>query len=66
MVAQSNSFLTLFICLQCNNKDFAGGNVSRDVLYDPGGRVDFISTVFSRFLSSIPSAIEKILEAINV
>ena len=45
----SNSFLTLLICLQCNDKDFAGGDVSRDVLYDPGGKVDLINVVFSRY-----------------
>ena len=62
----SNSFLTLLICLQCSDNDFGGGDVSRDVLYDPGGKVDLISVVFSRCLSAIPSAIKKILEAINV
>ena len=62
----SNLFLTLLICLQCSDNDFGGGDVSRDVLYDPGGKVELISVVFSRCLSSIPSAIKKILEAINV
>ena len=28
----SNSFLTLLICLQCNDKIFGGDDVSRDVL----------------------------------
>ena len=36
------------------------------VLYDPGGKVGLISIVFSGCLSGIPSAIKKILEAINV
>ena len=62
----SNSFLTLLICLQCSNNDFGGGDVSRNVLYEPGGKVDLISVVFSRCLSSIPSAIKKILETINM
>ena len=44
----SNSFLTLLICLQCSDNDFGGGDVSRDVLYEPGGRVNLISIVFSR------------------
>ena len=62
----SNSFLTLLICLQCSDKSFGGGDVSRDVLYEPGGKVDLISVVFSRCLSVIPSAIKKVLEAMNV
>ena len=44
----SNSFLTLLICLQCSDNDFGGGDVSRDVLYEPGGKVNLISIVFSR------------------
>ena len=43
----SNSFLTLLICLQYSDNDFGGGDVSRDVLYEPGGRVDLTSIVFS-------------------
>ena len=62
----SNSFLTLLICLKCSDKDFGGGDVSRDVLYEPGGKVDLISAGFSRCLSDIQSTIKKILEAINV
>ena len=42
----SSSFLTLPICLQCSGNDFGGGDVSRDVLYEPVGRVDLISVVF--------------------
>ena len=44
----SNLFLTLLICLRCSHNDFGGDEVSRDVLYEPGGRVDLISAVFSR------------------
>ena len=64
-VCPFNSLLTLLICLQCCDKDFPG-DISRDVLYDPGVKVDLISIVFSRCLSSIPSALKKMLEAINV
>ena len=44
----SNSFLTLLICLQCRDNDFGGGDVSRDVFYEPGDKVDLIRVVFSR------------------
>ena len=44
----SNSFLTLLICLQCSDNDFGGGDVSRDVFYEAGAKVDLISKVFSR------------------
>ena len=44
----SNSFLTLLIYLQCSDNEFGGGDVSVDVLYDPGGKVALISIVFSR------------------
>ena len=43
----SNSFLTLLIYLQGSGDDIGGGDVSRDVLYEPGGSLDLISTVFS-------------------
>ena len=42
-----NLLLTLGICLHCSDNDFGGGCVSRDVLYEPGGRVDLISVVLS-------------------
>ena len=42
------SFLTLLISLQCSNNDFGGGNVSKDVLYGPGGRINLLRVVFSR------------------
>ena len=45
---QSTLFLTLLICLQCSDNDFWEGDVSRDVLYESGGKVDMISVVFSR------------------
>ena len=38
----SNSFLTLVICLQCSDNNFGGGDVSSNVLYVPGCRVDLI------------------------
>ena len=62
----SNSFLTLLICLQCSDNDIGGGDVSRDVLFEPGGKVDLISAVFSRYLSCIRSAIKTVLSAMNV
>ena len=43
----SNSFLTLLICLQCSDNDIEEDDVSRDVLYEPGGKADLISIVFS-------------------
>ena len=61
----SNSFLTLLICLQCSDNDLGGGNVSRDVLYEPGGKVDMITVVFSRYLSCMPSKIKIVLEEMN-
>ena len=36
----ANLFLTLLICLQYSDNNFGGGDVSRDVLYDPEGKVD--------------------------
>ena len=59
-------FLTLLICLQCNDKIVGGRDVSGHVLYEPGGNVDLMSIVFSRYLSCIPSAIKIVLEAMNV
>ena len=44
----SSWFLALLIYLQCNDNDLGGGDVLRDVLYEPGGKVDLISIVFSR------------------
>ena len=62
----SSSFLTLLICLQRSDNDTGGGDVSRIILYEPGGKVDLISVVFSRYLSCIPIAIKILLEAMNV
>ena len=62
----SNLFLTLLICLQCSDNDIGGGDVSRDVLYEPGGKVDLMSVVFSRDLSCMPSAIKIVLSVMNV
>ena len=53
MVAPSNSFLALLNCLQFSDNDFGGGDVSRDVLYEPGGKVNLISIVFSRSLLGV-------------
>ena len=39
-VCPSDSFLTSLICLQCSGNGIGGGDVSRDVLYEPGGKVD--------------------------
>ena len=47
-VCISTSFLTLFICLQYGDNNFEGGDVSRNVLYAPRGRVDLLIVVFSR------------------
>ena len=62
----SNLFLTLLICLQCSGNDIGVGDVSRDVLYEPGGKVDLIGVVFSRYLSCMPGAIKIVLSAMNV
>ena len=43
----SNSFLTFLVCLPYSDNGFGGGDVSRDVLYELGGKVDLISIVFS-------------------
>ena len=45
---QSSSFLALLICFQCRDNDLGRGDVSRDVLYEAGGKVDLISIVVSR------------------
>ena len=42
----SNSFLTLMFCLQRSDKDLGGGNVSRDALYEPVGKVDLTRAIF--------------------
>ena len=46
----SNSFLTSLIFLQCSDNDIGGGDASRDVLYEPGGKVDLVSLVFKIFV----------------
>ena len=57
--------LTRFwLWLQCSDSDLRGG--SRDVLYEPGGKVDLISAVFSRYLSGMPNTIKIVLSAKNV
>ena len=42
----SSSLLTFLICLQCNDNNIGGGDISRDVLYEPGVKADLISVVF--------------------
>ena len=42
----SNLFLTLLIFLKYSDNDFGSGDVSRDALYEAGGRVDLIRVVF--------------------
>ena len=44
----SSLYLTLLICLQCSDNDIGEGDVSRNVLYEPRGKVDLINVVFSR------------------
>ena len=44
----SSSFLPLLICLQCSGNGFGVGDASKDVFYEPGGKGDLISVVFSR------------------
>ena len=44
----SNSLLILLICLQGSDNDIGGGDVSRDVLYEPGNSLGMISIVFAR------------------
>ena len=44
----SNSFLTLLICLKCSDNDTGGGDISRDILYEPGNSLHLIRVVFSR------------------
>ena len=44
----SNPFLTLLICLQCSDNDTGAGDVSRDVLYQPGNNLDMISVAFPK------------------
>ena len=66
----SNSFVTPLICLQCSDNNFWEGDVSREVLYALGGRVDLLSVVFSRHLlerqlASIPRVLKNLLQAIN-
>ena len=39
-------FLTLLICIQCSGNYFGGGDVSRDVSYAPGAKVDLLRVVF--------------------
>ena len=46
--SQSSSFLILLICLQFSDNDNGRGDVSRDVMYEPGGKVNLIRVVFSR------------------
>ena len=47
MVDYPTCFFSL-ICFQCSDNDFGGGDVSRDVLCEPGHKVNLIRVVFSR------------------
>ena len=56
MVAPSNSFLALLNCLQFSDNDFGGGDVSRDVLYEPRDKLSLFKVVIrytKRHISSI-------------
>ena len=41
----STSFITLLICTQCSDNNFGEGDVSRYILYVPGGRGDKIRDI---------------------
>ena len=56
---QSNSFLTLLICLQCCDNDFGGGVVTRDVFYEPKETSESFMLIFFRIFSGTPSAMKK-------
>ena len=62
----SNSFLTLMICLQCSDNDLGGCHVSRNVLYEPVGKVDLTRAIFYRYLSGIPRVIKIVLSTQNM
>ena len=61
----SNSFLTLLICSQCSDNDFGGGVVTRDVLYEPEKTSEYFMLIFFRIFSGTPSAMKKLLSAVN-
>ena len=44
----SSFSITLLICLRCSDNDFGVNDLSREVLYYPGGRIDLLHVVFSR------------------
>ena len=44
--SNSSIHLTSLICLRCSGNDIGGGYASRDVSYEPWGKVDQISVVF--------------------
>ena len=44
--SSSSIHLTLLICLHCSGNDIGEGDISRDILYEPWGKVDQISVVF--------------------
>ena len=69
----STSFITLLICIQCSDNNFGESDVSRYILYVPGGRGDIIrdinyifNTDFKRELSVIPSTIKKLLGVVKM
>ena len=60
-----NSFLTLLVCLQCSDNDFGGGVVTKDVFYEPEKITKYLMLTFVRILSGTPSAVKKLLSAVN-
>ena len=70
---QFRTICLIDVCDSCGAVGFkssdnvlGGSDVSRDVLYEPRGKVDLIRVVFSKYWSCIPSAIKIVLEAMNV
>ena len=61
MLVASTSFLTLLICLQSNDNDFWGGDISKYVLCVPDKTSNFSMLISLRKLPSIPRAMEKLL-----
>ena len=61
----SKSFFTLLICLQCSDNNFGGSVVTRHVLYEPEKTSEYFMLIFLRIFSGTPSAMKKILLAVN-
>ena len=58
--------LTLLSFLQRSDNGFGKGDGPRDVSYEAEVRVDLLRIDLSRYFSSIPSKIKKLLEVVNV